>query len=154
MANVRLEGIKRRFNNITAIEDITFEVPDGQFWVLVGPSGCGKSTVAKYGGKSLDHSSSAKRGRPGKLTSRDKRALARMVANGGTKTAVEAAKTFNLERESFSDYCKACFERARSEGSQKGEETKALEGAQEGSTSVGLRTRKLDSRRLEKNCLV
>ncbi len=47
MANVRLEGIKRRFNNVTAIEDITFTVPDGQFWVLVGPSGCGKSTVLR-----------------------------------------------------------------------------------------------------------
>lgn len=47
MANVRLEGIKRRFNKVTAIEDITFEVPDGQFWVLVGPSGCGKSTVLR-----------------------------------------------------------------------------------------------------------
>jgi len=34
MANVRLENIKRRFNNVTAVEDITFEVPDGQFWVL------------------------------------------------------------------------------------------------------------------------
>lgn len=47
MANVRLEGIKRRFNKVTAIEDISFEVPDGQFWVLVGPSGCGKSTVLR-----------------------------------------------------------------------------------------------------------
>lgn len=47
MANVRLEDIKRRFNNVTAIEDISFEVPDGQFWVLVGPSGCGKSTVLR-----------------------------------------------------------------------------------------------------------
>lgn len=47
MANVRLENIKRKFNNVTAIEDITFEVPDGQFWVLVGPSGCGKSTVLR-----------------------------------------------------------------------------------------------------------
>ncbi len=47
MANVRLEGIKRRFNNVTAIEDITFEVPDGEFWVLVGPSGCGKSTILR-----------------------------------------------------------------------------------------------------------
>lgn len=37
MANVRLEDIKRRFNNVTAIEDITFEIPDGEFWVLVGP---------------------------------------------------------------------------------------------------------------------
>ncbi len=47
MAYVRLEGIKRKFNNVTAIEDITFTVPDGQFWVLVGPSGCGKSTVLR-----------------------------------------------------------------------------------------------------------
>jgi multiple sugar transport system ATP-binding protein len=47
MASVRLENIKRKFNNVTAIEDITFEVPDGQFWVLVGPSGCGKSTVLR-----------------------------------------------------------------------------------------------------------
>jgi len=47
MANVRLEGINRRFNNVTAIEDITFEIPDGEFWVLVGPSGCGKSTILR-----------------------------------------------------------------------------------------------------------
>lgn len=47
MANVRLEGINRRFTHTTAIEDITFDVPDGQFWVLVGPSGCGKSTVLR-----------------------------------------------------------------------------------------------------------
>jgi multiple sugar transport system ATP-binding protein len=47
MANVRLESINRRFNNVTAIEDITFEVPDGEFWVLVGPSGCGKSTILR-----------------------------------------------------------------------------------------------------------
>jgi multiple sugar transport system ATP-binding protein len=47
MANVRLEGITRKFEDVTAIEDITFEVPDGQFWVLVGPSGCGKSTILR-----------------------------------------------------------------------------------------------------------
>lgn len=47
MANVRLEDIKRRFKNVTAIEDITFEIPDGEFWVLVGPSGCGKSTILR-----------------------------------------------------------------------------------------------------------
>lgn len=47
MANVRLEGINRKFNHVTAIEDISFAVPDGQFWVLVGPSGCGKSTVLR-----------------------------------------------------------------------------------------------------------
>ncbi|MFB2970746.1 ABC transporter ATP-binding protein [Aerosakkonema sp. BLCC-F183] len=47
MANVKLEKITRRFNNSTAIADITFEVPDGEFWVLVGPSGCGKSTILR-----------------------------------------------------------------------------------------------------------
>lgn len=47
MARVELEGITRQFDRVTAIEDITFEVPDGQFWVLVGPSGCGKSTVLR-----------------------------------------------------------------------------------------------------------
>ena len=47
MATVRLQGITRRFENTTAAEDITFEVPDGQFWVLVGPSGCGKSTILR-----------------------------------------------------------------------------------------------------------
>ena len=47
MARVYLEGITRQFNAVTAIEDITFEVPDGQFWVLVGPSGCGKSTILR-----------------------------------------------------------------------------------------------------------
>lgn len=47
MANVKLTEVTRRFNNVTAIEDITFEVPDGEFWVLVGPSGCGKSTILR-----------------------------------------------------------------------------------------------------------
>jgi len=47
MASVRLEEIKRRFNQTTAIEDISFTIPDGEFWVLVGPSGCGKSTILR-----------------------------------------------------------------------------------------------------------
>ncbi|MEA5620559.1 ABC transporter ATP-binding protein [Cronbergia sp. UHCC 0137] len=47
MAKVILEHLKRKFNNVTAIEDISFEIPDGEFWVLVGPSGCGKSTILR-----------------------------------------------------------------------------------------------------------
>ncbi len=47
MAKVLLENIRRRFNNVTTIEDITFEIPDGEFWVLVDPSGCGKSTILR-----------------------------------------------------------------------------------------------------------
>ncbi|HAZ48970.1 MAG TPA: sugar ABC transporter ATP-binding protein [Cyanobacteria bacterium UBA11369] len=47
MAPVKLQEINRKFNNVTAIENINFEVPDGEFWVLVGPSGCGKSTILR-----------------------------------------------------------------------------------------------------------
>ncbi|HEY9772074.1 MAG TPA: ABC transporter ATP-binding protein [Coleofasciculaceae cyanobacterium] len=47
MAQVSLQGITRQFDRVTAIEDITFKIPDGAFWVLVGPSGCGKSTVLR-----------------------------------------------------------------------------------------------------------
>jgi multiple sugar transport system ATP-binding protein len=47
MARVKLDQITRRYGVSTAIHDITFEVPDGEFWVMVGPSGCGKSTILR-----------------------------------------------------------------------------------------------------------
>jgi multiple sugar transport system ATP-binding protein len=47
VAIVRLDQIVRRFSRGMAIGDISFTVPDGQFWVLVGPSGCGKSTILR-----------------------------------------------------------------------------------------------------------
>ena len=47
MATVRLNQITRRFDATNAIEDISFTVPDGEFWVLVGASGCGKSTILR-----------------------------------------------------------------------------------------------------------
>lgn len=47
MARVFLDQICRRFSPTSVIEGITFEVPDGEFWVLVGPSGCGKSTILR-----------------------------------------------------------------------------------------------------------
>lgn len=47
MAKVSLQKIARKYGNVTAIDDITFEIPDGEFWVLVGPSGCGKSTILR-----------------------------------------------------------------------------------------------------------
>ena len=47
MAKVSLQNITRQFGNVRAIEDITFEIPDRAFWVLVGPSGCGKSTILR-----------------------------------------------------------------------------------------------------------
>lgn len=47
MAQVSLQEITRQFGQITAVQDLTLEIPDRAFWVLVGPSGCGKSTVLR-----------------------------------------------------------------------------------------------------------
>jgi multiple sugar transport system ATP-binding protein len=47
MATVKLEGVTRQFGQTLAVENISFEVPNGEFWVLVGPSGCGKSTILR-----------------------------------------------------------------------------------------------------------
>jgi len=47
MAKVSLESISHQYGNVKAIADISFEIPDGEFWVMVGPSGCGKSTILR-----------------------------------------------------------------------------------------------------------
>lgn len=47
MALLNFREVTRQFGQTTAIENITFEIPDRAFWVLVGPSGCGKSTLLR-----------------------------------------------------------------------------------------------------------
>ena len=45
MARVRLEHITKRYDDITAVDDVNMEIEDGEFVTFVGPSGCGKSTT-------------------------------------------------------------------------------------------------------------
>ncbi len=48
MANVSLERISKRFpDGTTAVDEVSLEVVDQEFLVLVGPSGCGKSTTLR-----------------------------------------------------------------------------------------------------------
>ncbi len=47
MARVQLAGVTKKFGSVTAVNDVTLEVPDKQFTVLVGPSGCGKTTALR-----------------------------------------------------------------------------------------------------------
>ena len=48
MADVRLDGITKRYpNGFQAVTDLSLELNDGEFLVLVGPSGCGKSTALR-----------------------------------------------------------------------------------------------------------
>jgi len=47
MAKVMLTGVTKQFGEFTAVDDITMEIEDGKFTVLVGPSGCGKTTTLR-----------------------------------------------------------------------------------------------------------
>jgi multiple sugar transport system ATP-binding protein len=48
MARIVLDGVTKVFgSDVVAVDDVSLEMPDGEFMVLVGPSGCGKSTILR-----------------------------------------------------------------------------------------------------------
>ncbi len=47
MSNVDLQHITKHFKDITALEDVSFSVKDGEFFVLLGPTGAGKTTTLR-----------------------------------------------------------------------------------------------------------
>jgi multiple sugar transport system ATP-binding protein len=47
MASVTFDDVTKRFDGTTAVDNLSLEVDDGEFLVLVGPSGCGKSTALR-----------------------------------------------------------------------------------------------------------
>ena len=47
MAAIELVNITKSFGPKTVIQDISLDVQDGEFLVLLGPSGCGKSTLLR-----------------------------------------------------------------------------------------------------------
>ncbi len=47
MARVKLEHVYKRYGDVTAVRDMSLDIADGDFVVLVGPSGCGKSTALR-----------------------------------------------------------------------------------------------------------
>jgi multiple sugar transport system ATP-binding protein len=47
MAEVRLEGVTKRFKQVAAVEELSFTVKDGEFVVLLGPTGVGKTTTLR-----------------------------------------------------------------------------------------------------------
>ena len=43
MGQVAFLNVSKRFGTFTAVADLTLEVEDQEFLVLLGPSGCGKT---------------------------------------------------------------------------------------------------------------
>jgi len=47
MASVKYDHVYKRFDEVVAVNDLSLEIEDKEFLVLVGPSGCGKSTALR-----------------------------------------------------------------------------------------------------------
>ncbi len=47
MADVSLRNVVKRFDDVEVVRNISLDIPDNEFVVLVGPSGCGKSTTLR-----------------------------------------------------------------------------------------------------------
>ncbi|MBI3947432.1 MAG: sn-glycerol-3-phosphate ABC transporter ATP-binding protein UgpC [Armatimonadetes bacterium] len=47
MAGVSLRNVTKRFKSVIAVNDVSLEIRDQEFLVLVGPSGCGKTTALR-----------------------------------------------------------------------------------------------------------
>jgi multiple sugar transport system ATP-binding protein len=47
MAQVTFQNVTKKFGSTVAVDELSLEVHDGEFLVLLGPSGCGKSTALR-----------------------------------------------------------------------------------------------------------
>ena len=47
MGRLVLDSVSKKFNDFLALENVNFQVEDGEFVCLLGPSGCGKTTILR-----------------------------------------------------------------------------------------------------------
>jgi multiple sugar transport system ATP-binding protein len=47
MADISLRRVTKRFKTVTAIDDLSLDIADGKFTVLLGPTGAGKTTTLR-----------------------------------------------------------------------------------------------------------
>src|SRR5882762_7121962 len=44
---VRFEGVSKRFSGVAAVDGVSLDIFEGEFFALLGPSGCGKTTLLR-----------------------------------------------------------------------------------------------------------
>ncbi|MEZ5839174.1 MAG: ABC transporter ATP-binding protein [Hyphomicrobiales bacterium] len=46
-SDLEIRSVTKRFSAFTAVDEVSFTVPDGAFFSILGPSGCGKTTLMR-----------------------------------------------------------------------------------------------------------
>ena len=44
---IQVERVTKRFDDVTAVDDVSLTIPGGEFFSMLGPSGCGKTTTLR-----------------------------------------------------------------------------------------------------------
>lgn len=47
MVSVKLEHVTKRFDRVVAVDRVSLDIAEGEFFFLLGPSGCGKTTLLR-----------------------------------------------------------------------------------------------------------